>query len=62
VALPFFLERYADAYRIQLDKFLRAVNGEQVDLPGAADGLRALMLADCAQESLDTGAPVAIRE
>ena len=23
-ALPFFLERYADAYRLQLDKFLRA--------------------------------------
>ncbi len=62
VVLPFFLERYADAYRIQLDKFVRAVNGEQVALPGAADGLMALILADCAQKSLDTGVPVLVEE
>ncbi len=60
VALPFFLERYADAYRIQLDKFLRAVNGESVDLPDGTDGLRALILADCAQKSLEAGTPIAV--
>ena len=60
VALPFFLERYADAYRIQLDKFLRAVNGESVDLPDGTDGLRALILADCAQQSLESGTPIAV--
>lgn len=57
-ALPFFLERYADAYRIQLSRFIRAVNGESVNLPGGADGLMALRLADAAQESLDSGQPV----
>ncbi len=57
-ALPFFLERYADAYRIQLDRFLRASGGENIDIPGGADGLRALQLADAAQESLETGKPV----
>ena len=62
VALPFFLERYADAYRIQLDKFLRAVNGESVDLPDGTDGLRALILADCAQKSLEAGTPIAVPE
>ena len=62
VVLPFFLERYADAYRIQLDKFLRALNGEQVDLPGGTDGLKALILADCAQSSLESGKPVAVGE
>ncbi len=60
VALPFFLERYADAYRIQLDKFLRAVIGEPVELPGGLDGLRALILADCAQQSLESGTPIAV--
>ena len=60
VALPFFLERYADAYRIQLDKFLRAVNGEPLDLADGLDGLRALILADCAQESLEAGIPIAV--
>lgn len=58
--LPFFLERYADAYRIQLDKFVRALSGEELDMPGGADGLRALELADAAQQSLDQGQPVAV--
>ena len=59
-ALPFFLERYADAYRIQLDKFLRAASGENIDVPGGFDGLRALQLADAAQQSLQTGQPVPV--
>ena len=59
-ALPFFLERYADAYRIQLDRFLRAVNGERIALPGGDDGLRALQIADAAQRSSETGVPVAL--
>lgn len=57
-ALPFFLERYADAYRIQLDRFIRAAGGENVSLPGGEDGLMALRLADAAQKSLDSGQPV----
>lgn len=59
-ALPFFLERYADAYRIQLDKFLLAASGESVNLPGGSDGLRALQLADAAQQSLESGLPVTL--
>jgi myo-inositol 2-dehydrogenase/D-chiro-inositol 1-dehydrogenase len=59
-ALPFFLERYRDAYRIQLDKFLRAAGGEDLDIPGGADGLRALQLADAAQQSLESGLPVSV--
>jgi len=59
-ALPFFLERYSDAYRIQLDKFLRAAGGENLDLPGGTDGLRALQLADAAQQSLESGLPVSV--
>ena len=58
--LPFFLERYADAYRLQLEKFLKAVSGQAVEIPGGQDGLRALELADAAQQSSDTGLPVAV--
>jgi myo-inositol 2-dehydrogenase/D-chiro-inositol 1-dehydrogenase len=59
-ALPFFLERYADAYRLQLDKFLRVVGGESIGIPDGSDGLRALVLADAAQESSEQGRPVSI--
>lgn len=57
-ALPFFLERYAEAYRLELADFLRALEGEHVELATAEDGLRALELADAAQRSLATGRPV----
>ncbi len=57
---PFFLERYADAYRIQMDRFLRALRGEKVQLADGVDGLRALMLADCAQNSLTSGKLIAV--
>ena len=58
--LPFFLERYADAYRLQMDRFLRAVNGEHIDIPQGLDGLRALRIADAAQMAHDSGQPVFI--
>ena len=57
---PFFLERYKDAYRIQIDGFLRRLKGETMDLADGVDGLRALILADCAQYSLTSGQPVAV--
>ena len=57
-ALPFFLERYADAYRLQLDKFLEAVAGRDIEIPTGSDGLKALQIADAAQESLQRGSPV----
>jgi myo-inositol 2-dehydrogenase/D-chiro-inositol 1-dehydrogenase len=59
-ALPFFLERYAEAYRLELDDFVKALGGERVELATAADGLRALALADAAQRSLATGLSVAV--
>ena len=61
VVEPFFLRRYEDAYRIQIDRFLRSLNGDAVDLANGVDGLRALILADCAQISLISGQPVAVK-
>ena len=58
--LHFFLERYADAYRIELNAFLDAVaNGTTMPV-GAEDGRQALVLADAALESLRTGQPVKV--
>jgi len=61
VALPFFLERYADAYRLQLEKFLQTLGGESMDLPDGDDGLKALQIADAAQQSHELGKPVSLK-
>jgi myo-inositol 2-dehydrogenase/D-chiro-inositol 1-dehydrogenase len=53
--LPFFLERYAAAYRAELDAFVKAARGEGPARPDGEDGLRALLLADAAAEAAKTG-------
>ena len=54
-ALPFFLERYAEAYRLELDAFVTAVAAGQAPKPNGEDGLKALLLADAATRSAQTG-------
>src|SRR5271165_2748799 len=56
--LPFFLERYAAAYRAELSAFITAVVGGTPARPDGADGLRALLLADAALEASRTGRSV----
>jgi myo-inositol 2-dehydrogenase/D-chiro-inositol 1-dehydrogenase len=58
--LNFFLERYAAAYRAELDSFLDAVETGAPPSPSGEDGLRALVLADAATESARTGRPVRV--
>jgi myo-inositol 2-dehydrogenase/D-chiro-inositol 1-dehydrogenase len=53
-ALPFFLERYADAYRLELDAFVRRLHGEDADLVSGEDGIRALEIADAAERAMRT--------
>jgi myo-inositol 2-dehydrogenase / D-chiro-inositol 1-dehydrogenase len=54
----FFLERYADSFRTELDDFLDAVSeGRQPSVTGE-DGRKALILADAAQKSAETGKAV----
>ena len=55
---PFFLQRYAQAYRRELDHFITAVATGKPPLVGGADGIRGLALADAALESAQTGQPV----
>ncbi|MGH8251737.1 MAG: inositol 2-dehydrogenase [Steroidobacteraceae bacterium] len=58
--LPYFLERYADAYRLELDAFVRRLNGEPADIVSGEDGIRALEIADAADRSLRMHATVAL--
>jgi myo-inositol 2-dehydrogenase/D-chiro-inositol 1-dehydrogenase len=58
--LPFFLERYAEAYRRELDHFVDALTRGTPPSPGGVDGVKALALADAALQSLETGRAVAL--
>ena len=54
-ALHFFLERYAIAYRIEMDAFVTGVLEGKPLNPTGEDGLKALVLADAATESAKSG-------
>jgi myo-inositol 2-dehydrogenase/D-chiro-inositol 1-dehydrogenase len=56
----FFLERYAEAYRLEVAEFLRAVRGLPSRSPGFEDGRAALILADAAEKSARTGVAIEV--
>ena len=56
----FFLERYLDSYRLELEEFLKAVRGEASRTPTFEDGRMALVLANAAAESAVTGQTVTL--
>lgn len=58
--LYFFLERYAEAYKAELDNFIAIIRGTEKPLANQQDGLQALILADAALESVQTGKQVII--
>lgn len=58
--LAFFLERYADAYRIELESFVDCILGHSELLANENDGVRALELAGGVIESSKTGRAVAV--
>ena len=58
--LHFFLERYAEAYRRELDHFIGAIASGAAPLVGGSDGVKALVLADAGLESFRTGRAVRI--
>ena len=58
--LYFFLERYAEAYRRELDHFIGAIASGAAPLVGGSDGVKALALADAGLESFRTGRAVRI--
>jgi myo-inositol 2-dehydrogenase/D-chiro-inositol 1-dehydrogenase len=56
----FFLERYMDSYRLELAEFIKKVNGQPSNSPSFEDGRSALVLANAALESAQTGKTVAV--
>ena len=60
--LYFFLERYEAAYHAELDSFIRALRGETVNFPSMNDGLQALVLAEAAILSCQSGRTVKLSE
>ncbi|MCW2131557.1 inositol 2-dehydrogenase [Arthrobacter sp. VKM Ac-2550] len=60
--MNFFLERYAEAYRLELQAFARAIRSGTAPSPGFADGLAALVLADAAVESAQIGKTVKVEQ
>lgn len=57
---PFFLERYAAAYRRELDHFVESIHAKTPCSPGFEDGMAALVLADAAAESAATGKTITV--
>jgi len=53
-----FAERYAEGYRAELNHFADVLDGRTAPATGPRDSLRALRLADAAEESLKSGSPV----
>jgi myo-inositol 2-dehydrogenase/D-chiro-inositol 1-dehydrogenase len=58
--LDFFLQRYADAYRNEMDAFLGALEDGGPMPTTPHDGRQALRLADAARESVASGATVRV--
>ncbi|MBR8330764.1 inositol 2-dehydrogenase [Burkholderia ambifaria] len=58
--LNFFLERHADSYKVELDRFLTALETGAPMPATPRDGIRALRIANCALEAAYTGCAVKI--
>jgi myo-inositol 2-dehydrogenase/D-chiro-inositol 1-dehydrogenase len=57
----FFLDRYAEAYRREMDHFADMLDGATASV-GYADGVAALALAEAAARSVASGQPVALAD
>jgi myo-inositol 2-dehydrogenase/D-chiro-inositol 1-dehydrogenase len=58
--LRFFIERYAESYVRELDDFIRAIDEHRAPSITLRDGRRALVIAEAAVASAESGAAVAI--
>jgi myo-inositol 2-dehydrogenase/D-chiro-inositol 1-dehydrogenase len=58
--MPFFIDRYADAFVSEIDAFIAAVRGDRSDYPNAVDGRQALFLSMAALNSSRAGQPLSL--
>ncbi|OLC66110.1 MAG: inositol 2-dehydrogenase [Betaproteobacteria bacterium 13_1_40CM_4_64_4] len=59
--LHFFIDRYAESYRQELDAFIQAIETRTAPSIGLDDGRRALMIAEAGVHSARSGMPVALQ-
>ena len=59
--LHFFIDRYAESYRRELDAFIQAIKTRTTPEIGLEDGRRALMIAEAGVRSAKSGTPVALQ-
>jgi myo-inositol 2-dehydrogenase / D-chiro-inositol 1-dehydrogenase len=57
-----FLERFRDAYRLEVQAFVDAVHEGTAPRPGPADAVESLRVAEAAALSLRKGRPVRVAE
>ena len=55
-----FVERFAEAYRLELQTFIDAVAAGRAPTPGVDDALQAVLISDAATRSRRTGVPTPI--
>ena len=58
--LDFFMERYAAAYRTELQSFVKAITSGAAISPTGLDGLKALELADAAVKSMQSKTEISV--
>ena len=56
-----FLQRYAGAYKAEMDHFAEVAHGRETSRVGYAEGLAALVLAEACDQSVRSGEPVLLR-
>jgi myo-inositol 2-dehydrogenase/D-chiro-inositol 1-dehydrogenase len=59
--LHFFIDRYAESYRREIDAFVEAIEAGTTPAIGLDDGRRALMIAEAGVRSARSGTPVAMQ-
>jgi len=57
-----FIDRFRDAYRLEVQAFVEAVRAGRTPTPGPVDALEALRVAEAATASLRAGRPVRLTE
>lgn len=58
--MNYFIERFAAAYRAEMEAFVRLIATGEAPLAGIRDGLEAQRIAEAAIVAMDTGRPVAL--
>jgi myo-inositol 2-dehydrogenase / D-chiro-inositol 1-dehydrogenase len=55
-----FIERFAEAYRTELDFFISRLNAGKAMEPDGKDGFRASLIAECVERAYETNVPVSV--